>query len=118
GRATAIAFAKEGADVAILYLEEHDDAAETRRLIEQEGRRCLALAGDIGDEAFCRRSVEETVGTLGRLDILVNNAGEQHTADGLEQISAEQLERTFRTNIFAMFHLTKAALPHLPEGAR
>jgi NAD(P)-dependent dehydrogenase (short-subunit alcohol dehydrogenase family) len=117
GRAVAIGYAKEGADIAILYLEEHDDAAETRVLIEQEGRRCLALAGDIGDPAFCNEAVSETVETLGRLDILVNNAAEQHPQDRLDDISAAQLERTFRTNIFGMFHLTKACLGHLQPGS-
>lgn len=117
GRAVAIAYAKEGADVAISYLSEHQDAEETRRLIEKEGRRCITLAGDIGEEAFCRRIVDETVKAFGRLDILVNNAGEQHPQEGLEKISAEQLERTFRTNIFSYFFVTKAALPHLREGS-
>jgi NAD(P)-dependent dehydrogenase (short-subunit alcohol dehydrogenase family) len=113
GRAVAVYFAKEGADVAISYLNEEGDAQETVSQVEQEGRRCLAIAGDIGDEAHCRTLVERTVGAFGRLDTLVNNAAEQHPQDGIEQISAEQLERTFRTNIFAMFYLTKAALPHL-----
>jgi NAD(P)-dependent dehydrogenase (short-subunit alcohol dehydrogenase family) len=117
GRAVAIGFAKEGADLVIAYRDEHDDAAETRRHVEAAGRRCLTLAGDVGDEGFCRRVVDETVQALGRLDVLVNNAGEQHPQEQLEDISAEQLERTFRTNIFAMFFLTKAALPHLAEGA-
>jgi NAD(P)-dependent dehydrogenase (short-subunit alcohol dehydrogenase family) len=117
GRAVAIAFAKEGADVAISYLNEHQDAEETKRQVEQEGRRCLTIAGDIGDEAFCRQAVEQTVRELGRLDILVNNAAEQHPQESIAQISAEQLERTFRTNIFAMFYLVKAALPHLKQGS-
>ena len=117
GRATAIGFAKEGADVAIVYLNETDDARETGRLIEAEGRRCLALAGDVGDETFCRKAVESTVNELGKLDILVNNAGEQHPTEGLEDIDQDQLERTFRTNIFSMFFMSKAALPHLVEGA-
>lgn len=115
GRATSIGFAKEGADVAIVYYDEHDDAAETKRLIEREGRRCLALAGDLGDEAFCREVVDKVVAEFNRIDILVNNAGEQHPQKRLEDITAEQLERTFRTNIFAMFFLTKAALPHMKE---
>ncbi|WP_119458517.1 SDR family oxidoreductase [Rhodospirillaceae bacterium SYSU D60014] len=115
GRATAIGFAKEGADVAVVYYDEHEDAAETKKLIEQEGRRCLSLAGDLGDEAFCREVTEKVMSTFGRIDILVNNAGEQHPQKSLEDIDAEQLERTFRTNIFAMFHLTKAVLPHLKE---
>lgn len=117
GRATAIGCAKEGADVALVYLEEHEDAAETRRAVEATGRRCLGMAGDLGDEAFCRAVIDRIIGEFGRLDVLINNAGEQHPQKSLEEISAEQLERTFRTNIFAMFFLTKAALPHLKEGA-
>ena len=117
GRAVAILFAKEGADVAISYLDEHEDAEETRRRVEREGRRCLAVAGDIGDEPSCKDLVGRTVRELGRLDILVNNAAEQHPKQGIEEISAEQLERTFRTNIFSMFYLTKAAMPHLGEGS-
>jgi len=117
GRAVAVVYAREGADVAISYLNEHEDAEETRRLVEAEGRRCLLLAGDIGDEGFCGSLVEQTVGELGRLDILVNNAAEQHPQESIADISAEQLERTFRTNIFAMFYLTKAALPHLKKGS-
>jgi NAD(P)-dependent dehydrogenase (short-subunit alcohol dehydrogenase family) len=117
GRAVAILYAKEGADVSIVYLNEHEDAEETRRQVEEEGRRCLLIAGDVGDEAFCREAVERTVSELGRLDILVDNAAEQHPQDSIEKISAEQLERTFRTNIFSFFFLTKAALRHLKEGA-
>jgi NAD(P)-dependent dehydrogenase (short-subunit alcohol dehydrogenase family) len=118
GRAVAVLFAREGADVAIGHLAEEDaDANETVKLVEAEGRRCLTLPGDVGDEGFCRRAVERTVRELGRLDVLVNNAAEQHLAQSITDISAEQLERTFRTNIFAMFFLTKAALPHLGEGS-
>jgi NAD(P)-dependent dehydrogenase (short-subunit alcohol dehydrogenase family) len=118
GRAVAVLFAREGADVAIGHLAEEDaDATETVRLVEAEGRRCLTLPGDVGDEGFCRQAVERTVRELGRLDVLVNNAAEQHTTERISQLSAEQLERTFRTNIFAMFYLTKAALPHLGEGS-
>ena len=118
GRAVAVLFAREGADVAIGHLAEEDaDANETVKLVEAEGRRCLTLPGDVGDEGFCRRAVERTVRELGRLDVLVNNAAEQHLAESITDISAEQLERTFRTNIFAMFFLTKAALPHLGEGS-
>ena len=118
GRAVAVLFAREGADVAIGHLaEEETDANETVKLVEAEGRRCLTLPGDIGDEAFCRQAVERTVRELGRLDVLVNNAAEQHTTESITEISAEQLERTFRTNIFGMFFLTKAALPHLAEGS-
>jgi NAD(P)-dependent dehydrogenase (short-subunit alcohol dehydrogenase family) len=117
GRAVAVAFAKEGADVAIVYLDEHGDAEETRRLVEEKGRRCLTLAGDVGGEAFCQEAVEKTVQALGRLDVLVNNAAEQHAVESLQELSAEQLERTFRTNIFGYFFMAKAALPHLGEGA-
>ncbi|GAP93501.1 SDR family oxidoreductase [Leptolyngbya sp. NIES-2104] len=117
GRAVAICFAKEGADIAIAYLNEHEDAEETVRLVEKEGRRCITIAGDIGDEAFCKEAVQEAIGEYGRLDILVNNAAEQHPQESIENITAEQLERTFRTNIFGMFFLTKAALPHLKEGS-
>jgi NAD(P)-dependent dehydrogenase (short-subunit alcohol dehydrogenase family) len=118
GRAVAVLFAREGADVAVGHLaEEETDAAETRKLVEAEGRRCLTLAGDVGDEAYCRDAVERTVRELGRLDVLVNNAAEQHQTDSIADITAEQLERTFRTNIFGMFFMTKAALPHLGEGA-
>jgi NAD(P)-dependent dehydrogenase (short-subunit alcohol dehydrogenase family) len=117
GRAVAVLFAKEGADVAVLYLNEHEDAKETERQVKEEGRRCLLIAGDIGDEAFCQRAVQQTVGELGRLDIVVNNAAEQHPQDSIEQITAQQLERTFRTNIFSFFYTVKAAMPHLKEGS-
>jgi len=117
GRAVAILFAKEGADSAIVYLNEHEDAKETVRLVEQEGHQCLAIAGDVGDESFCQQAVQQTVDAYGRLDILVNNAAEQHPQESILDISAEQLERTFRTNIFAYFFMAKAALPHLKEGS-
>jgi NAD(P)-dependent dehydrogenase (short-subunit alcohol dehydrogenase family) len=117
GRAIAIAYAKEGADVAIVYLNEHDDARETARLVCEKGRRCILVAGDVGDENFCGEAVRRTVDELGGLDLLVNNAAEQHPQESIEQISADQLQRTFRTNIFSMFYLVKAALPHLKEGA-
>src|SRR5687768_15192017 len=117
GRAVAVLFAKEGADVAILYLNEHKDAEETKRLVEAEGRKCVTVAGDIGSEQFCRDAVERTVKELGKLDILINNAAEQHPKQDIEEITEQQLERTFRTNIFSMFFLTKAALKHLKEGA-
>jgi NAD(P)-dependent dehydrogenase (short-subunit alcohol dehydrogenase family) len=110
-------FAQEGADVALVYLNEHDDATETKRRVEATGRRCATFAGDIGQEAFCREVVERTVAALGQLDILVNNAAEQHPQDSLAKISAEQLERTFRTNIFSYFYMSKAALPHLHAGS-
>ena len=117
GRAVAIFFAKEGADIAISYLNEEEDAQETKRLVEGEGRRCLALPGDIGDESHCQQLVQRTVGELGKLDVLVNNAAEQHPQESIKDISAEQMERTFRTNIFSMFFLTKAALDHLRPGS-
>ena len=116
GRAVAVAYAREGADVAVLYLDEHKDADETRGMVEAEGRRCLTIPGDVGDEAHCRDAVARTVHELGRVDIVVNNAAEQHPQERIEDITAEQLERTFRTNIFSYFYLVKAALPHLPEG--
>ena len=117
GRAVAIAFAKEGADIAVLYLDEHDDAQETKKQVEQEGRRCILVPGDIGDEAFCRVAVNETIAKLGRIHVLVNNAAEQHPQDSIADITEAQLERTFRTNIFGMFFLVKAALPHLQKGS-
>ena len=117
GRAVAVAFAREGADVAVLYLDEHADANETRAMVEREGQRCFTMPGDVGDEAHCYEAVAETVKRLGRLDIVVNNAAEQHPQERLEDITAAQLERTFRTNIFSYFFLTKAALPHLHDGA-
>ena len=117
GRAVAIAYAKEGADVAIMYLNEHDDAKQTKQMVEEHGRRAVAIAGDIGDETFCQQAVQQTVEEFGKLDILVNNAAEQHPQESIEDISAQQLERTFRTNIFSMFFLTKAALKHLKEGS-
>lgn len=117
GRAVAILYAKEGADVAIVYLDEHGDAHETRREVEQEGRRCLLIPGDIGDPGYCRSAVEQTVNGLGGLDILVNNAAEQHPQERVEDITPEQLERTFRTNIFSMFYLTQAALDFLGEDS-
>jgi NAD(P)-dependent dehydrogenase (short-subunit alcohol dehydrogenase family) len=117
GRAVAALFAREGADVAILYLCEHDDAAETKRIVEKEGRKAIAIAGDVGDKAFCERAVAETVEKLGKLDIIVNNAGEQHWDEDIREISEEQLKRTFQTNIFGMFFMTQAARPHLKKGA-
>lgn len=117
GRAVAIAYAKEGADVGILYLDETDDATETCQIVKKWGQRCYMLAGDLGDPSFCRKAVKQMVAHFGRLDILVNNAGEQHPQDHLEEITSSQLERTFRTNIFSMFYLTQAALPHLKKGS-
>lgn len=118
GRAVAVAFAKEGAHISVIYLNEHEDAQKTKSLLESEGGTCTTIAGDIGDEAFCKDAVQKTVNELQGLDILVNNAAEQHPRDDIEEISAEQLQQTFRTNIFSMFYLTKAALPHLHEGSK
>jgi NAD(P)-dependent dehydrogenase (short-subunit alcohol dehydrogenase family) len=117
GQSTALLFAREGADVAIVYLAEDEDAQKTKQLVEGEGRRCLTIRGDVGDESFCRQAVDQTVKEFGKLDILVNNAAEQHPKSSLEEITAEQLEKTFRTNIFAYFFMAKAALPHLKEGS-
>jgi NAD(P)-dependent dehydrogenase (short-subunit alcohol dehydrogenase family) len=117
GRAVAVAFAKEGADVAIVYLEEHKDANETKRLVEENGRRCLLVSGDIGQEEFCRKAVEQAVKALGKIDILVNNAAEQHPQESIEKITEKQLERTFRTNIFSFFFMVKAAMKRLKQGA-
>jgi NAD(P)-dependent dehydrogenase (short-subunit alcohol dehydrogenase family) len=117
GRAVAISFAKEGADVAVVYLDEDSDAEETQALVEKHDVRCLLLRGDVGKPAFCKQVIEKTVRKFGRLDILVNNAGEQHPQDSIDKITPEQLERTFRTNIFSMFYLTSAALPHLERGS-
>jgi NAD(P)-dependent dehydrogenase (short-subunit alcohol dehydrogenase family) len=117
GRAVAALFSREGADVAISYLCEHDDAAKTKEIVEGEGRRAITLAGDLGDKAVCERVVRETVEKLGGLDILVNNAGEQHWDEDITDISEEQLKRTFQTNIFSMFFLTQAARPHLKRGS-
>ncbi|MWC31036.1 SDR family oxidoreductase [Paenibacillus sp. MMS18-CY102] len=117
GRAVAYAFAKEGADLVVAYYNEHVDANETKARVEQLGRRCLPMAGDIGDEAFCRQIAEQTVREFGKIDILVNNAAVQFYQPHFENISSEQLELTFRTNIFSIFHLTKAVLPHLKPGS-
>jgi NAD(P)-dependent dehydrogenase (short-subunit alcohol dehydrogenase family) len=117
GRAVAALYAREGADVAIVYLCEHDDAAKTREIVEKEGRRAITIAGDIGEKDFCERAVNETVQRLGGLDILVNDAGEQHADKEITDITEEQLKRTFQTNIFGMFFMVQAARPHLKKGA-
>jgi NAD(P)-dependent dehydrogenase (short-subunit alcohol dehydrogenase family) len=117
GRAVAIAFAREGADVLVSYLEEHEDAEETVRLVEDAGRRAVAIAGDIGDESHCRAIVDRTIGELGRLDVLVNNAAFQTTHDSIAEHPSDEIERIFRTNIFSMFWLCKAAVPHMQPGA-
>jgi NAD(P)-dependent dehydrogenase (short-subunit alcohol dehydrogenase family) len=117
GRAVAVAFAKEGADIAIAYLEETDDAAHTRTLIEAEGRRCTTYAGDLADPAHCRQIVQRTVDDLGGIDILVNNVAYQHPLDDFADITTEQWTRTFDVNIHSFFHVTQAALHHLGEGS-
>jgi len=117
GRAVAVLFAREGADVAIVYLDEHQDAEYTRRLVEAEGGRCVLLPGDVKDAAFCRRAVETTVASFGKLDVLVNNAAFQEHAASIEDITEERLDETLRTNVHGYFHMAKAALPHLGQGA-
>lgn len=117
GRSVAVLFAREGADISIVYLNEHEDAAETKRLVEQEGRRCLTVAGDVGDDEFCDQAVKQTVDAFGRIDILVNNAAEQHPRKSIEEISTAQLHRTFHTNIYSMFYMTKSALKHMRKGS-
>ncbi|MFP4296977.1 MAG: SDR family oxidoreductase [Spirulinaceae cyanobacterium] len=117
GRAVAIAYAKEGADVAIVYLNEHGDAIETEHQVQQEGKRCLRIAGDIKDEQFCADVVQQVMDEFGRLDIVVNNAGEHFPQESIEDITLEQLDSTFRTNVYSMFFFVKAALPHLQEGS-
>ncbi len=117
GRSVAVLFAMEGADVAVVYLNEHRDARETKRLIEEQGRGCLLIAGDVGNEAFCKRAVDQTAKRFGRLNIVVNNAAEQHPRKSIADITSAQLRKTFGTNIFAMFYLVKAALPHLKVDA-
>jgi len=117
GRAVCALFAREGADVAIVYLCEHDDAEFTKGIVEKEGRKAILIAGDIGEREFCEQAVKRTVDELGRLDILVNNAGEQHPDKDISDITEVQLRRTFQTNIFAMFYMTQAAAPHLKEGS-
>jgi NAD(P)-dependent dehydrogenase (short-subunit alcohol dehydrogenase family) len=117
GRAVAALFAREGADIAIHYLCEHDDAQKTKEIVEAEGRRAITMAGDVGDKAECDRAVQETVERLGKLDILVNNAAEQHPDEEITDISEEQLKRTFQTNIFGYFFMVQAARPHLKQGA-
>jgi NAD(P)-dependent dehydrogenase (short-subunit alcohol dehydrogenase family) len=117
GRAVALAFAREGADVVVSYLDEHEDAKETQRLVESAGRKCLLVPGDIAQAAHCRELVKKAVEALGRIDILVNNAAHQMTFDALEKIPDEEWERTLATNLSAMFYITKAAMPHMKQGS-
>jgi NAD(P)-dependent dehydrogenase (short-subunit alcohol dehydrogenase family) len=116
GRAVAVAMAREGAKIAIVYLEEHKDANETRDLVRREGTEALLLPGDVGDETLCAAAVDATIEQFGRLDILVNNAAEQHETDDIRNIQAEQIERTFRTNIFSFFYMAKHALGRMGKG--
>jgi NAD(P)-dependent dehydrogenase (short-subunit alcohol dehydrogenase family) len=117
GRTVALGFAREGADVAITYLDQHEDAEETVRLIEAEGRQALAIPGDIGNSDFAREVVRQTVSAFGRIDVLVNNAVERPVGERLEELSDDQLERTFRMNVFSQFFLTRSALPEMPDGS-
>ena len=117
GRAVAALYAREGADVAILYLCEHDDAKKTKAIVEGEGRKALTIAGDIGSKDFCNQAIERVMGEFGRIDILVNNAGEQHPDEDLRDIDERQLKRTFQTNVFGMFFITQAALDHMTSGS-
>ncbi|MBW3636912.1 MAG: SDR family NAD(P)-dependent oxidoreductase, partial [Armatimonadetes bacterium] len=117
GRAVALAFAREGADVLISYLDEHEDAQETERVVRESGRRAILVPGDIGDEAHCQQMVERAVAEFGHLDILVNNAAFQMSRQSIAEISSEEFDRTIKTNLYAMFYLCKAALPHLKPGA-
>ena len=117
GRAVAALYAREGADIAIFYLCEHEDAEKTKAIVEAEGRRAILVPGDLGDQTFVQNAVQKVVDTFGRLDILVNNAGEQHPDEDIREITDEQLRRTFQTNIFSMFYLVQAARPHLKKGA-
>jgi NAD(P)-dependent dehydrogenase (short-subunit alcohol dehydrogenase family) len=117
GRAVAVLFAREGADIVIVYLCEHNDARDTVGMVEKEGRKALAIAGDVGDSQFCEAAVAQAIKAFGRLDVLVNNAGEQHPDKDIADITEEQLRRTFQTNIFGMFFMTQAARPHLKSGA-
>ncbi|MEH7492685.1 SDR family oxidoreductase [Neobacillus niacini] len=117
GKSVAIYFAKEGADVVIVYLDEHQDAEETKGLVEAEGRRCLLFSGDVGNEEFCKDTISKTVDQFGKIDVLVNNAAEQHPQKSLLDITSAQLEKTFRTNIFSYFYMSKMVLPHMKQGA-
>lgn len=116
GRSVAVHFAREGADIAIVYLDESQDAGETKAMVEAEGKSCLLIRGDIRDEAFCKEAVSRAVNEFGKLNILVNNAAEQHPKESVTEISANQLSETFSTNIFSFFYFTQAALPHLDQG--
>ncbi len=117
GRAVAVLYAREGADVAIAYLDEHEDAAETKRAVENEGRRCMIIAGDVADPAFCQSAVQQVIDTFSRLDILVNNAAFQEHVNALEELSEAHFDRTIKTNLYGYFHMAKAAVPHMKPGS-
>lgn len=117
GKAVAIAYAKEGADIAIVYFDEHEDAEETKKIIEQKGRKCILIPGDVGDENLCILAVQKTIESFKKIDIIVNNAAAQYPQNSIEDITTAQLEKTFKTNIFSMFFLIKAAMPHLKDGS-
>ncbi|MFN6994121.1 MAG: SDR family oxidoreductase [Aquincola tertiaricarbonis] len=117
GRAVAVLFAREGADVAIVYLNSHEDAQETQRCVEKEGTRCLLIAGDVKDSGFCQQAVDQTVKAFGKLDVLVNNAAFQEHAESIVDITDERLQETLQTNIAGYFHMARAAVPHLKQGA-
>jgi NAD(P)-dependent dehydrogenase (short-subunit alcohol dehydrogenase family) len=116
GRAVAVLYAREGADVAIAYLDEHADAQETRHAVEREGRRCITIAGDVADWEFCQAAVQQTVEAFGHLDILVNNAAFQEHVNSLDELTEEHFDRTLKTNLYGYFHMTKAAVPHMRAG--
>jgi NAD(P)-dependent dehydrogenase (short-subunit alcohol dehydrogenase family) len=116
GRSIAIHFAREGADIAIIYLNEDKDAHDTKKMVEKEGRKCLLISGDVGNQEFCKKAVQQTVDHFSKLNIVINNAAEQHPQKTLEEISDEQIERTYRTNIFSFFYITQAALKYLHKG--
>lgn len=117
GRAVACAYALEGADVAIVYLNEHQDAEKTKKLIEKTGQKCLSISGDVGEEDFCQKAVAQVIKEFGTLDILVNNAAEQHAQEDFQKITSKQMERTFRTNFFSYFYFCQAAVPYLKSGS-
>jgi NAD(P)-dependent dehydrogenase (short-subunit alcohol dehydrogenase family) len=117
GRAVAVLFAREGADVAVAYLDEHDDAAETQRAVVSEGRRCIMISGDVADPEFCREAVARTIAELGRIDILVNNAAFQEHVERFEQLTEVHFDRTLKTNLYGYFYMAQAAVPHMKPGS-
>ncbi|WP_420537012.1 SDR family oxidoreductase [Garciella nitratireducens] len=117
GKAVAIAFAKEGANIVIVYLDEHEDAKNTKNMIESIGKKCLLIAGDVGHNGFCKEVIQKVIQQFGKIDILINNVAEQHSQNRIEDITNQQLENTFRTNVFSMFYMIKAAMPYLRQGS-